>query len=288
MALTPDDIERRRFATSPNGYDRHDVDAFLVEAAASFRYAMQNLLPGVTPLGAERSSPTGSKPGEIAKEVAEILDAAHRAAASVLAEAENDAARVRASADHHAAQLREQAERDRDRVKRLLLRSEEQASSIIAQAEARAQQQRASVERDSVRRTRDSLARAKRRADDLTLAEHQLIERLTDIRGSIDALLRDEPLDDATDAGATPPRDTDVPPERSVSSIDVRPHPGRASAPDTDPPQTEPEDETPADRASRLVQAAVSRAATTASGGSTPTRRPDPRATPNTRAGSTF
>lgn len=294
MALTPDDIERRHFTTSPNGYSREEVDAFLVETAASFRYAMQNLLPGVTPWAAERPSWARSDPAEVAnevaKDVAQILDAASCAADSMLAEAENDAARIRASADHHAAQLREQAERDRERVKRLLLRSEEQAASIVAQAEEQAQQQRVTAERDAVRRQRDTLARARRRAEDLTVAERQLVERLTELRSDIDALLRGETSRttsaEALDASA-PALDPSDPDGQRHPTPTPTPAPAPAPADDTRRPGHSP-DGSPDDRTSRLVQAAVHRAASAASGTAPPPRPGDDRTISPSPAASTF
>ena len=51
MALTPDEIEGREFRVVDQGYDMVQVDTFLTEVAASYRYAVHNLLPGASGVG---------------------------------------------------------------------------------------------------------------------------------------------------------------------------------------------------------------------------------------------
>lgn len=265
MALTPDDIERQRFTITPTGYDRAEVDAFLVETAASLRGlprprpTMVPRLPtrapqtnGASPVdtAAAPSAEVGSPriaTAHVASEVANILDAAQQAGATMLAEAENDAARVRASAERDAAQAREAAEQDRERVKRLLLRSEEQAASIIAQAEHQAHQQLAIAEREAVRRTRETLARTKRRTDELQQAERAAIDALRQLRAQLDLALDDHPEGLGARGGGA----DDDGPGASSDIIDIR------SPSELDPDATL----APPDPTTRLIRAAVSRAA---------------------------
>ena len=43
MSLTPDDIEGREFPVAADGYDRAEVDGFLVEVSAALRSARARL-----------------------------------------------------------------------------------------------------------------------------------------------------------------------------------------------------------------------------------------------------
>ena len=63
MALTPDEIEGREFRVVDQGYDMVQVDTFLTEVAASYRYAVHNLLPGASGVGPA----TGRHPCVIAR-----------------------------------------------------------------------------------------------------------------------------------------------------------------------------------------------------------------------------
>lgn len=193
MALTPDDIDGRQFPAAQDGYDRQAVDRFLAEVAASYRYAVHNLLPGVAPSGssppaaATASAPTSNEGlARVGHEVGEILRAAEQLAEDVRAEAEADAAAIRAEAERVLTEARQHAEEDRERAKRLLVRAKEQADTIIAEGEEQAQARLHELEEESRRQTQQALARAHHQAEQIGRVEREALERMRTVRAELD------------------------------------------------------------------------------------------------------
>ena len=130
MALTPDDIERRTFRVVRKGYDREEVDGFLLHVAAELR-ALSATPAGPGELG------TGPAFVRVAHTIASMLQTAAESAAGIRrdAEAEADALRrqageelERARAD--AARLVEEARRQADDVRRQAADDHERLTAI--------------------------------------------------------------------------------------------------------------------------------------------------------------
>ncbi len=134
MALTPDDIERRQFATVRKGFSPDEVRRFLADVAA-----------------AQREDQALPQFGRLGDEVASVLESAHRSASAIESAAQAEAERVRASADTYAAEIRANAERDASErlaaVERTEAETEAAVSEIRTTAERHAAAERAEAER---------------------------------------------------------------------------------------------------------------------------------------------
>jgi DivIVA domain-containing protein len=221
VALTPDEIEGREFHVVDQGYDMVQVDTFLTEVAASYRYAVHNLLPGASGVGPATnrhpaSGATGDALTRVGQEVAEILRSAEKVAETVRDEADAEAAALRARADLEVAELRQAAERDREQAKRLLTHAQEQSETIIREAQGEASTILEQSEADATQRADEILGRSQRHAEQILRAERAVIDRLHDVRGGIDDAIdrlagsEDRPVLDLTSGepvlrvGATP------------------------------------------------------------------------------------
>jgi DivIVA domain-containing protein len=194
VALTPDEIEGREFRVVDQGYDMVQVDTFLTEVAASYRYAVHNLLPGASGVStaAERhpSANAGSDAlTRVGQEVAEILRSAEKVADTVRNEADSDASAIRSRADLEAAELRQAAELDRDQAKSLLTHAQEQADTIVAEAEQQAQSLLQRIDDEASTRAEELLGRSRRHAEQILRAERAVVERLHGIRTDVDAAI---------------------------------------------------------------------------------------------------
>jgi DivIVA domain-containing protein len=194
VALTPDEIEGREFHVVDQGYDMVQVDTFLTEVAASYRYAVHNLLPGASGVGqATGRHPSGGVTPDaltrVGQEVAEILRSAEKVAETVRNEADAEAAAVRARADLEAAELRQAAERDREQAKRLLTHAQEQSETIVAEAGTEARALVEQAEADATQRADEVLGRSRRHAEQILRAERAVIERLHEVRSDVDSAI---------------------------------------------------------------------------------------------------
>jgi DivIVA domain-containing protein len=190
VALTPDEIEGREFRVVDQGYDMVQVDTFLTEVAASYRYAVHNLLPGASGVGpATGRHPAASNVdalSRVGQEVSDILRSAEKIAETVRAEADADASTIRARADLESAELRQAAERDRDQAKRLLTHAQEQADTIISEAEEQARTLVEQANEDATKTSEELLGRSRRHAEQILRAERAVVERLHDVRTDVD------------------------------------------------------------------------------------------------------
>jgi DivIVA domain-containing protein len=190
VALTPDEIEGREFRVVDQGYDRVQVDAFITEVAASYRYAVHNLLPGASGVGQSAGRHPSASAAEnltrVGQDVAEMLRSAEKIAETLQAEAEAEASSVRAAADVEAAELRQGAERDREQAKRLLVHAQEQADAIVAEAEEQARERLKQADEEATERAEELLSRSQRHAEQILRAERAVIERLHAVRGDVD------------------------------------------------------------------------------------------------------
>jgi DivIVA domain-containing protein len=195
VALTPDEIEGREFRVVDQGYDKVQVDTFLTEVAASYRYAVHNLLPGAS--GAGVGPATGRHPSasasdglsRVGEEVSEILRSAEKIAETVRSEADTDAATIRAQADLESAELRQAADLDREQAKRLLTHAQEQADTIVAEAEEQARSLLEQANTDATERSEELLGRSRRHAEQILRAERAVVERLHEVRADVDSAI---------------------------------------------------------------------------------------------------
>lgn len=193
MALTPDEIDGREFPVVDEGYDRVQVDTFLTEVAASYRYAVHNMLPGASGVGPATSrhpAATGTDAlSRVGQEVSEILRSAEKIAETVRAEADDDAANVRARADLEAAELHQAAERDREQAKKLLTHAQEQADTIVGEAEDQARAVLQQANDEATQKSDEMIGRSRRHAEQILRADRAVIDRLHEVRADVDAAI---------------------------------------------------------------------------------------------------
>jgi DivIVA domain-containing protein len=194
VALTPDEIEGREFRVVDQGYDRVQVDTFLTEVAASYRYAVHNLLPGASGIGpAAGRHPSANIGSEaltrVGQEVAEILRSAEKVAETVRTEADSDASAIRSRADLDAAELHQAAERDREQAKSLLTHAQEQSDTIVAEAEEQARAILQEADEEATKRSEELLGRSRRHAEQILRAERAVVDRLHGIRSDVDTAI---------------------------------------------------------------------------------------------------
>ncbi|WP_208028243.1 DivIVA domain-containing protein [Rhabdothermincola sediminis] len=285
MALTPEEIEGRRFPLVARGYDPKQVDRFLTEVAASYRYAMHHLLPGVHRHADTSTSGDGGHElhQRVSAEVADILRAAERVGESLRSEADQEAAEIRSAAAADAARIRAEADQQRQQAKKALLRAQQQAETLVREAERQAEERLALVEAEAEQRAHRVLAGVRRRAEQMVRAEQAAVERLRAVRDEIDtAIVRvagseTEPVVDLTSGepvvriGDFPPgapsgrepedsgsaADTDSTPEHRHPSAG-REHPHLTAG---TPSDRDVDEERERDSLRRMVRAAVLRAA---------------------------
>lgn len=191
MALTPDEIEGREFRVVDEGYDMVQVDTFLTEVAASYRYAVHNLLPGASGVGPATGRHPAANTGadaltKVGQEVADILRSAEKVADTVRTEAESDAATIRARADLEVAELRQAAELDREQAKRLLTTAQDQADTIVAEAKQQSSTLVRQADEEATQRSDELLGRSQRHAEQILRAERAVVERLHDVRNDVE------------------------------------------------------------------------------------------------------
>jgi len=218
MALSPEDIEGREFGLSRRGYDREEVDDFLLEVAGTVREAeataeaaeaqaadadaTSGVDPAVHPLRAR----LGSGPDEtgdadefelLGAEVAAVLRAADEGAAKRRADADAEATRIRDEADGYAHRLRVETEAEAERIRAeadvearnartALAEASEQARVTVQEATARAEALTAEAEESAGARRRELLAQAEIQADQAAAVERDVHGRLLSVRDDVD------------------------------------------------------------------------------------------------------
>jgi len=186
MALTPEEIEGRQFSIVPRGYDREEVSRFLTEVAASYRYAVHNLLPGVQTTVA---SPPTDPFAELGEQVADILRATERLAERRRQELDADLAAVRAEAEQLIARTRRDAERDRDQARRTLAQAQERADAIVAEADEEARRRAERIEAEARARAEQVLARARGHEERLREVEQATLGRIQQLRTELQGIV---------------------------------------------------------------------------------------------------
>ena len=186
MPLRPEDVEAKRFARSPDGYDRAEVEGFLYVLAAEQRILLETL--------SERG-------------LDEHYETLGSELSSVLAEAHQTAGRLRAKAERYAVERRKQAEEEMDRLRAAAV---EATDRLKSEAELYAIEVRTQAEREA----REHLAEVAGRIEQLLAGEAKLRQRLYsletmlqtmrgDLKSAAEALYPELPdLDVAHDGGA--------------------------------------------------------------------------------------
>jgi cell division initiation protein len=183
VSLTPDDIEGRGFGAAADGYDRAEVDAFLVEVAATLRATRARVR------AAETTGAAADPFTALGDEVAEVLRAAEQAGARKRGELEAELAARRAEADLAVDEAHRAAQREHDQAKRLLVRAQQRADTIVAEAEQQARSRIRQAEGEARERTRLAVERARQREERLNQAEQAAADRLRLLRAELAAVL---------------------------------------------------------------------------------------------------
>ncbi len=177
MALSPEEIEARRFRLAQNGYDCESVDRFLAEIAEAFR------APATAPDGADEF-------GRLGQEIAAILRNARDSAGAVRAEAEGHAAAVRSRAEAEAEDQLKAAETEAEtRLEAAKAEAERQLEA--AETEAEAVRTRAGAQADELRSQARAEAETLRTAaqadaDEIRLEAERQLEAATLARARAD------------------------------------------------------------------------------------------------------
>jgi DivIVA domain-containing protein len=220
MALSPEEIEGREFGLSRRGYDRDEVDDFLLEVADTVRQA--EAAPTAPageggPAGDDATHPLRSRIGAgrdtdeyalLGEEVAAVLRTADEGAARRKADAEAEATRIREEAeaeanrmqdeaDGYAHRLRTETETETERIRAeaevearnartALEEATEQARMTIQQAKDEAEALAREAEESAGRRRQELLAGAERQADQAASIERDVHGRLVSVRDDLD------------------------------------------------------------------------------------------------------
>lgn len=199
MPLTPDEVERHTFPIADWGYERGDVHKFLVEVAATLRYALHSSFPTVTVVNPTPPSPATTEVhpdlSQLGNQVNEVIRAAETVAASVRDQAEAEATEIRARAELDASDRRRDAEIEvnalKDQARRVLQAAEQQAAAVIADAERQAQDARQRAVDQGRRRAERLERRAAHHAEQVRRYEEDVHERLSAARSDLDrAIIR--------------------------------------------------------------------------------------------------
>ena len=195
-----DSIERIRTATftvGRRGYDKREVDHFLVQVADWLETGGED---------DARSEVVRAELDRIGKETSKILTDAHDVAAGMLAEVEREAEEARSAADRYASGVRAEADTHSERTH---IEADEYASETRGEADAFAARVRneANAEVATTREDADEYAITTRRAADEAAEEirlkaeqrgEQIVEEATRRRAEIEKLIAD--LEERRDA----------------------------------------------------------------------------------------
>ncbi len=252
---------------------------FLVETAATLRYAQHAVMPPVGVVVAKApeapaapkadaalvSSEDGSVDlAKVGEHVGRILEAAEALAAGLRADADNEVIAIRAGAEKAAADRRREAEDDarliREQAKRVLIAAQDQAARIVAEADEEAASLRAAAEQRLQARTEKIQRVASQHADRVVRYEHDAVRRLEEARADLERAIErltgseSRPVVDLSQS--RPTVRTGALPERADMTSDAS---ARVPAPAT-PTVAEPIQTPGPDPVSNLVRAAVERA----------------------------
>jgi DivIVA domain-containing protein len=173
--MTPEEIKQREFFVGLRGYDRDEVQEFLIKVAEEH----QAVLAELDELRSRPEPTLELDPfEELGAQVTSVLRSANQSAENIAAEAQAEAARLRDEARAEAGHLRSEAEayaervhrdandeatRLRDEAERIVADAREDAARIEAEAEQRGLERAAAAANEAVAR----LADANRRHEEL-------------------------------------------------------------------------------------------------------------------------
>jgi DivIVA domain-containing protein len=214
VALTPDAVERRTFPIADWGYDRGEVHKFLVEVAATLRYARHasNYDPPPPPppppaaasLGVAGAEPVVALRADalelvnddgradargLGQRITQILDAAETLASSIHADAEQALLVARANAEQEVATQKQEAEAEiaglREQAKRVLSASQAKAERIVAEAEDHAASLRSAADQRAKIRNQRLQRVAEQHAERVLRFERDAVGRLKEAQDDL-------------------------------------------------------------------------------------------------------
>jgi DivIVA domain-containing protein len=205
--LAPEEIANRRFSTGGRrGYDREEVDSFLVLVARTQR----DLLEDLARAEAEPSYE------QIGREAGAVLEAARQGAESLRQRAEEEAEANRRAALEEARETRARAESEASEI---LEKAAQEAERAMREAELVARRLRNVTKRQCS----ELLAEAQLRHERLTAHEKELRRRIADIESVFHAFRAEMGLEDA----------------RAIPLDEPQPAPGELEAGEPEPEEEE-------------------------------------------------
>lgn len=169
MPLTPDEIKGQKFPVNLRGYEKEEVDAFLLRVAADYQAAISAIATAAEPYGA------------LGREVGAVLMAARESAEEIRKDADAESDRVRREAADQVAQVMREA---KEEAAERLEDAADRAARLIADAERRARDVRDAAEQKS----QELLGNLTRRREALHAHEIELEARLDAIDQAVGRL----------------------------------------------------------------------------------------------------
>lgn len=133
VGLTPEDLEAKTFHLRRQGYDRCEVEAFLVMAADHYREALAETKDAQHRSAEDEDGPTDPDV-RIGREVVQVLKAARQEASRIRQRAEEEAATLRQEVDRERRQLDERLAAGEDLIR--ILRAELRSGARMSEDES--------------------------------------------------------------------------------------------------------------------------------------------------------
>ncbi|HYP22886.1 MAG TPA: DivIVA domain-containing protein, partial [Actinomycetota bacterium] len=143
MTITPDDLISKTFnMTLRRGYDKEEVDAFLIELAEDYRTALQR-----AGSGGGAAAPSGADPfSAMGEEVTAVLRTAKESAEALRRKTEEEAEGIRRRAADKAIEVRKQAQ---DQATSMVDSAKKKAEQLTQDADRYAQETRSKADREA-------------------------------------------------------------------------------------------------------------------------------------------
>ncbi len=188
MALSPQDILKKEFSvTLRRGYEKDEVDEFLLEVAKQLE-------------AAQRSSQAATDPfAALGDQVGDVLRAANETAAKLRSQTEAEAATIRKRAADKALEIRREAQREAEEA---LAKARSEADTAVGQARADAARMREEAERVASELRADAERERQRIIGDAVQLHERLIAHEQDLRDRVSRI--DEAMATIKDALAAP------------------------------------------------------------------------------------
>jgi DivIVA domain-containing protein len=150
VPLTAEEIRKRRFSAGLRGYEKDEVDSFLVEIAGDYQLALDAIASVADPYGA------------LGQEVGDVLRYAKDSSDKLIRSAQEEAGRILKQATEEVTRIREDVEQ---RAATTMDTAREEAARLKAEGEVRAREAQDELQ-TLRRRARQEIAEARRRAEE--------------------------------------------------------------------------------------------------------------------------